>query len=93
LLDEAEAILRRRDSSFEFWERPIELTIGTATCLLPGGSPSLEDYAVRIQHGFLRGIPGVDECLAISRRGLCSDVAANASAVLVGVDGIELVSS
>jgi len=89
LLSEAEAILRRCDSSFEFREVPIELTIGDATLLLPGGSAQAQDYEVWIQHGFLRGTPGVDECVAVSRKGLCSDVAARLSAVLLRVDGIE----
>jgi hypothetical protein len=91
LLEEAEAIFRRSDRTFEFRELPIELTSGTAACLLPGGSASIEGYDIRILHGFLVGIPGTDECLAISRKGLCSDVAAGCSARLIDVDGMALV--
>jgi hypothetical protein len=88
--EKVETILRTRDATYEWPEIPIELTIGDRTFLLPGGFPDVDDYHVMIRHGFYRGTPGTDECLAIACRGQCSHVAANASAILLGVDGIEM---
>jgi hypothetical protein len=91
LIDQARAVFQRRGATFDFPELPVELTSGDHTCIVPGGSPRLPGYRVTTHHGFYVGTPGIDECLAISCVGLCSDTAANASAVLLGVDGLQLV--
>ncbi len=91
LVAQAEGVIRRRDPTFEFPELPIEVTIGVSTAILLRGGPRIGGYEVMIQHGFYRGTPGVNECLAIVRTGQCSDTAASASALLLDVDGIQLV--
>jgi hypothetical protein len=52
--------------------------------LLYEGRRTLEQYAVFVAHGFIDGIPGTDECVAICRKGGCPDEAAIASAMLLG---------
>ena len=83
LLVAAETIFRQRAPDFEFAELPIEFSVNGFHSVLYGGRPELGDFAVFVAHGFLQGVPGTAECAAISRRGLCPDDAANASALLL----------
>src|SRR5262249_20778853 len=89
LIRKAEEVFRTRDPEFRFEEVPVELSIAGHVSIGRGGS-ALGDYQAKVHHGFYRGMPGVDECVAISRRGLCSDAAANASALLLDTDRLEL---
>jgi hypothetical protein len=83
LITDAEAVFRRRDPQFQFPELPIELSIGGCRHVVFRGWIHLEGYEVFMEHGFYRGIPGRNECLAISLNGACSVTAANASAQLL----------
>jgi hypothetical protein len=90
VIAEAESLFRRLDSSFEFRELPIELTIAGRKAILPGGSGAFPGYEVSVLRGFHNGTPGVDECVAIAASGSCPGPAANASARLLDADGLEV---
>ena len=83
VITQAESRFRALDPTFELREWPVELTIAGRKALLPGGSCAFEDYDVSVLHGFLRGTPGNNECVAIAARGLCPATAAEASARLI----------
>jgi hypothetical protein len=84
LITSAEAVFRKLDPDFAFPERPIEVSVSGARSILNGGRRTVEDYQVFVVHGFLDGIPGTDECGTIYHPGQCPDVAAQASAMLMG---------
>jgi hypothetical protein len=88
LIAEAESVFHKADSSFQLSELPLQVSLGGETRLLPGTGGFTQPggftlYEVSAFRGFRRGMPGVDESVAISRRGLCSDVGARASAQLL----------
>jgi hypothetical protein len=83
LVARAEAVFRDLDPEFAFEERPIELSVRGACSILYRGRRTVEDYLFFVVHGFLDGIPGTNECAAISHEGRCPNVAAQASAMLM----------
>jgi hypothetical protein len=93
---EAEAVFRRLDPTFALYEVPLELTLGGRTILLPSGGPTGTDVAtadgfdVAVLNGFLPGPPACDAYAAVSRRLLCSETSAKASAHLLAADGLTL---
>jgi len=92
LITEAESVLRKHDPEFRFGHLPVEVRIGEQTRLLYGGRPRIDSYDVFVEHGFYVGLPGVNECMAISLIGACPDVVAIASAQLMAVpDALEIV--
>lgn len=91
LAQEAEDVFRRRDSQFELPEIPLELRVGSQPWLSCGGRKQLEYYEAFVVHGFNRGQDGTNECAAISRIGACSCTGANASALLLETDRLEIV--
>jgi len=90
LVDKAEAVFKKRDPDFELTELPVEVRVGDQGRVLYVGTRQLEQYQVWVAHGFYPGIPGVDECLALSLIGKCSVSAANASAMLLDSDGLSM---
>jgi hypothetical protein len=89
---EAEEVLRKHDPEFEFGHMPVEIRIGEQTRLLYGARPRIDSYEVFVEHGFYSGLPGTDECVAISLIGTCPDVPAIASAQLLDFpDALEIV--
>ena len=80
---EAEAIFRKRDSTFKFRELPVEIRLGADVRLLYRGQPRLNVYEVFVEHGFYPGLPGTGECVAIWRRDACPSDAAIASAQIL----------
>jgi hypothetical protein len=89
LVSDIETACRRRDPTFELHEFPIQLTIDGVTAVLPGSGAGLAEWLVGLFERPQVGIPGIDECMSLARRGLCSDLAVNASARLIG-DGLTL---
>jgi|SRR5579862_4570614 len=83
LVKGAEAVFKQRDPEFWLPELPIEVSVGDQRRLRLRGWTQLGCYEVFVEHGFYPGIPGRDECLAISLRGACSVTGANASAQLL----------
>ncbi len=83
LAEEAEAIYRQHDPDFEFPELPVEVTVGNQRRVLFGGTRQMDQYGVFMIHGRFPVEDGADESLAISSIGACSEVAANASTMLL----------
>jgi len=83
LVQEAEAVFKRHDPDFEFPVLPVEVTVGNQRRIIFGGSRQMDQYNVFMIHGQSPVEDGADECLAISLMGACSEVAANASAMLL----------
>ena len=89
---EAEAVFRTHDPEFAFEHLPVEIRIGEQTRLLYGARRQIGSYGVFVQHGFYRGHPGTDECVALWLSGLCPEVPAIASAQLMALpDAVEIV--
>jgi hypothetical protein len=89
LISQAQAILRTRDPAYKMWECPLEVTVDTTTRLLHWGRIHFGPYEVFVVHGFVLG----EECVAISRLGVCPDCAATLTAPLLGKsDAIQTVS-
>jgi len=91
LIAHAEAVFKQRDPEFQLPELPVEVSVGDQRYLRFRGWIQFEGYEVFVEHGFFRGIPGRDECLAISLKGGCSVTAANASAELLDFGGCGLI--
>jgi hypothetical protein len=87
---EAERVFQKSDPTFEFSHLPVEIRLGDEAHLMFQGRPRIQSYNVWVEHGFYRGLPGVDECVAISLAGSCPDTAAIASAQLMDSDAIEV---
>jgi hypothetical protein len=88
LICEAEAILRSRDPDFSFRETPLEIVVaGERPRIVSYFNGALGPFIVYVMHGCLRGIPGDAECAALSRVGLCGDVVASCSAMLLAPKG------
>jgi hypothetical protein len=85
LLKKAEAILRNRDPEFEFLHQPIEICIGNHSRILFRGHVEMGGYQVRVEHGFLAGIPGTAESVSITLNEACNWVAGSASAQLLAL--------
>jgi hypothetical protein len=83
LIEGAEAVFHQRDPDFELTEQPIEVSVGGWRSILYGGRRTLEEYGVFVVHGFISGEPGTDECAAVYHKGLCADVPAHVSAMLM----------
>ena len=83
LLDEAMAVIWRRHPDFHWHESPVEVSINGECDLLLRARTSIGGYDVFMVHGPTWGIPGTDECLAISRIGSGLEVSANTTALLL----------
>jgi len=83
LVRQAKDVFRTRDTTFEFAEYPIEIRASSAIHILYRGRIELDCFAVWVLHGHYRGLPGVDECLSVARKGSCPVVDANASALFL----------
>jgi hypothetical protein len=91
LIARAKAVFRELDPDFEFSEQPLEVSVSGSPSILNRGRRTVEEYQIFVVHGFLRGIPGTDECGAIFHQGQCPDVAAHASAMLMdGPDALSI---
>jgi hypothetical protein len=87
LTERAEAIFREHAPEFTFVGLPVEITVNGSSLILYRGRPTLTGYAIFVIHGYLPGMPGKDESLALSRKGTCPDSAANLSAMLLECEG------
>jgi hypothetical protein len=85
-VEKAEAMFKRHDLDFEFPELPVDVRVVNQRRIIFGGSHQLDQYKVFMIHGKFPVEDGVDECLAISLIGACSEVAANASAMLMDTE-------
>ena len=92
LIDQAEAIFRARDPEYRMGNQPVELCVGDVRRILHGGRPTIGGFEILVRHGFLRGLPGTNECISIERLKMCPSTAAHNSAQLMeeGDDGPRL---
>ena len=82
-ITEAEGVFRKHDPKFTFPELPVEIRLGDQTRMLFRGQTQLQSYKVFVEHGFYRGTPGTNECVAVWLTGTCPDIPAIASAQLL----------
>jgi hypothetical protein len=92
-ITEAEGVFRKHDPKFTFPELPVEIRSGDQTRMLHRGQTQLQSYKVFVEHGFYRGAPGTNECVAVWLTGTCPDIPAIASAQLLDFfpDPLEIV--
>jgi hypothetical protein len=91
LVEEAASVMRKRDPNYRVLEYPVEVRIGGETRLLHRARIHLGRYEILVVHGFLPGMPGTAECLAISLIGVCADCAASLTAPLLDAgDGFQI---
>lgn len=81
-LQRAEAELKTLDPTFEFHETPIEV-VADVRRVLYRGHHRVGKYALFVEHGFLPGLPGKDECGALADVERCPLVGATCSAQLM----------
>jgi hypothetical protein len=91
LAQEAEMVFRRIDPEFRFRELPVQISIGGQSRLAFRGWLKLGDYDIWLEHGYLLGMPGKDECAAIALKGACGAVPASATAQLLNGSELEMV--
>jgi hypothetical protein len=87
LVECAEAVFRERDPGFAYAQLPIEIRIGGCCIVRYGALQTMGPFSVYVEHGFTRDLPGIGECVAISRKGECSDGAARITAKLLEEKG------
>jgi hypothetical protein len=90
LVRKADAVFQERDPEFHLPHYPVQIEIQNEMRLLYGGRTRIGEYEVWVQHGFVRGIPGTDECVGIALKGVCGYVTASCSAMLIEL-GLEMV--
>lgn len=91
LVREAETVFKKGDPDFEFRELPLRISIDGRIRLGYGGRQEVGHYNIWVEHGFLRGIPGTDECAAIALKGACGSVPAIVTAQLLNGCQLEMV--
>jgi hypothetical protein len=84
LMQQAEAMLAAGHPGFHFPEMPVRFVVdGHAPQLFMFCNGKFGPFSVFVRHGWRRGVPGDGESVAISRDGLCNDVAARCSTMLL----------
>lgn len=92
LIEEAERVFQKHDPEFELGQLPVEIRLHEHTRIMHRGRCRLQSYEVFVEHGFVTGIPGVNECMSIALVGTCPEIPAIASAQLLDLpDAIEIV--
>ena len=83
LFEEAQEVIRRRDSEFGFPELPLELCIGDERRIIYQGYVQMAGYHARVENCFRTSDGGPAECASISLDEACDWVAASATAQLL----------
>jgi len=91
LVQEAAHVFQEEDPEFRFSEAPVEFIHKTRRRILFRGECRIGRYEIRLRHGFLSGIPGIDESAAIYLGGDQVPAFVNASAELLENDPVEVV--
>jgi hypothetical protein len=91
LVQEAAHIFQAEDPEFRFSEAPVEFIHQTHRRILFRGECRIGQYEIQLRHGFISGIPGVDESAAIYLGQDKVPAFVNASAELLENDPGELV--
>jgi hypothetical protein len=74
LIEESERLFQKRDAEFDirrFRELPLLIETNGEVRILYRGNLTMGGYEVTVFHGFLPGIPGKNECAAITVNKLC----------------------
>jgi len=71
LIQAAEALFKKQDEAFEFYEYPIEVTVGSEQRIFYGGRRLVGGYHVSLMHGFRIGELGENACGALLSVGAC----------------------
>ena len=87
----AEALFRKIDPKFRFWETPVKVTIAKRTRLLLCGREEIGPYGLFVDHGGRRGLPGSNECVGLSRMDAYGENVGYCSALLLAYHGLELI--
>ena len=92
LLQQASQIFKKVDPAFSFPECPVEFVHKTHRRILCRGFCRVGEYEVSLRHGFLEGVPGINESAAICKAERQVPAFVSASAQLLESDPVELVS-
>lgn len=91
LVREAEAVFRKRDSTFNFAEYPVEVRVLDERHIRYNGRMKLGPFEMWVLHGHYFGLPGRNECVSVVRTGACPVVDANSSALFLDTGTLEMV--
>ena len=69
LVREMEILFRQRDAAFKLRQYPLQIAVGREVRITFGGLTQVGDYNTWLFRGFMPGIPGTNESVAISSRG------------------------
>jgi hypothetical protein len=83
LLRKAEDVFRSRDANFQFREYPVLIRASGGERIMYGGRVELNSFSVWVLRGHYPGTPGTDESVSVVRKGSCSAVDANTSALFL----------
>lgn len=92
LVAEAEAAFKRRDPDFELPHIPLQISVLNRQLIMFSGRKHAGAYDIWVEHGWLRGMPGEDECAAITLTGVCGSNPAISSALLLDSGDFEMTS-
>lgn len=81
----AEAVIRKRDATFELMHLPVEVCINGESRIWFRGRKKFGGYDVWVEHGFYPSDDSTDECVAIALVGACGAIPATASAQLLSL--------
>jgi hypothetical protein len=90
LVMEAEQVFKRHDAEFAFREFPVQIEVGGEMRLMYRGLRTMNGYEVSVMHGFYPGIPGENECAAITLRNACRHSIASITAQFFDSTEIEI---
>jgi hypothetical protein len=90
LVREAEAVFQKRETRFRFAEYPVEIRVSGKQRIMYRERNELGPFQVWVLHGFYPGTPGTDECVSVARKGACSAVDANTSALFLDSGHLEI---
>ncbi len=91
LVREAEAVFQKRETGFRFSEYPVEIRVSGKQRIMYRERNELGSFEVWVLHGFYPGMPGINECASVVRKGACSVVDANTSALFLDSGHLDMV--
>jgi hypothetical protein len=87
LVNEAEAVFRKREPKFRLREHPLEIIAGNERWIGYRCNRRFGPFQIFSHHGYFSDLfTGTDECVSIARIGACQNVDANSSAFLLDTD-------
>ncbi len=84
-------MFQKLDPEFEFRELPLLVVVGDQLRIRFRGWQEFGQYVCWIEHGYLRGMPGEDECASIALKGACGEISASSTAQLLNGGEMEMV--